>query len=314
VPYQRAAELGWRQIYKTFRSASIARAIENAYRDRNCPDAARLRLAAQIAWGIAPGNTARAKGLIRAAHEAQAAFRETASDLGPAGIGFDGVRIHARGSDANSSRVYIDGFDESLSLFQIYQRVLRPGGVALDVGANLGIHSLVMSKCVGFAGHVYAFEPSPSIASRFEANVALNDARNITLRKMGLGEAPYEMHFDDRSDEFNIGLSSFSPGGSSRAPVTSVDSDYHDSRPLQLLKIDVEGMELGVARGARAVLAKHRPALVLEWNDWTLEELRRIVPYAFNAWIIPLNPRHELSPIRSENQKRHGANILVQPA
>jgi FkbM family methyltransferase len=294
--------------------SSVAKSnVEDAYRDGQGVEAQRLRRAAQTAWGIIPGNKARAKAYIRVAHDSQAKLRRSAYTLGTADIGFEGIKVTADPSDENSCRIYIDGFDESVSVFGIYKRVLPSAGVAIDVGANIGIHSLVMSKCVGAHGRVYSYEPSPPIASKCEANLALNQVQNVVVRHTGVGECPCMMRFSDRSGEFNIGLSCFGPEGTEDIYVSSLDADCRDEPKVDLIKIDVEGMELDVLRGARALLDRCNPALVLEWNDWTLEDLASIVPYRFRASIIPQNPNQCAVPIESEGQKQKGSNVLIVP-
>src|SRR3954471_15117416 len=188
-------ELGWRAAYDMFLSGAIAREVRSAYTDPSSPKLRNLRTSAQIAWGLKPGNSMQHRARTRVAHKAQLKLEQGKWQLGQVPVGFEDLVIEARATNQNPSRVYLDGFDESLSVFNIYKQVLRPGAVAIDVGANLGIHSLVMSRCVGEQGHVYSYEPGPDIARVFLENVALNGAGNITLRQHGLGSEPGFMRF-----------------------------------------------------------------------------------------------------------------------
>ena len=107
-------------------------------------------------------------------------------DLGTAPIGFENLRICCTAGDANSSSVYLFGREIGQMHFHVYRRFARPGTCAVDVGANLGIHALVLAACVGDSGKVHAFEPVPSICARMEENLKLNGVTNVELHEEAL--------------------------------------------------------------------------------------------------------------------------------
>ena len=71
----------------------------------------------------------------------------------------------------------------------LFKRLVRPGETVLDIGANIGHHSVVLSKRVGPAGRVLAFEPQPFVFRVLEANLALNECANTESHRMALGNS-----------------------------------------------------------------------------------------------------------------------------
>ena len=71
---------------------------------------------------------------------------------------------------------------------RLFNRLTGPGGVALDVGANVGAHTLTLSRLVGAAGHVLAFEPNPAIRKRLQANIELNGMSQVSVYAQALAE------------------------------------------------------------------------------------------------------------------------------
>jgi FkbM family methyltransferase len=129
---------------------------------------------------------------------------------------------------------------------------LRRGDVAIDIGANVGYYSLLMSRLVGPGGRIYAAEPSPSIRARFERHLELNRVGNVVVLPFGIS---------DRSEERYLKLSGESNCGDAHF-VDDPDEDNVEGRlPLRrlvdvvpaedlaraaLIKVDVEGMEVEV--------------------------------------------------------------------
>lgn len=136
-----------------------------------------------------------------------------------------------------------------LSLFTDY---CRPGDVVADVGANIGEVSIVFSQRVGGTGHVFAFEPQPRIFQYLLGNLTLNHCVNVTSRNIALGSAPGIVHMsDDKHDDMNRVTQS----GAIEVTCSTLDAEL-PAQPIALLKIDVEGSELNVLKGATGVLAR----------------------------------------------------------
>ena len=136
-----------------------------------------------------------------------------------------------------------------LSLFKDY---CRPGDTVVDVGANVGEVSIVFSQRVGAGGRVFAFEPQPRVFQYLLGNLALNQCRNVTARNIALGSAPGTARMsNDKQDDMNR----ITQSGAIEVTCSTLDVEL-PSPSVALLKIDVEGSELSVLRGATAVLAR----------------------------------------------------------
>lgn len=134
------------------------------------------------------------------------------------------------------------------------------GGAALDIGANIGNHALYFAE--RFA-EIIAYEPHPVIGDVLAFNA--KQAGNVSVRRYGLGDEPGT--FTQSSVAGNLGASSLSP----EAKGTTVDVevrrlDDETFARLDLIKIDVEGFEEKVLRGAAATLTAHRPVILFEQN------------------------------------------------
>lgn len=153
---------------------------------------------------------------------------------------------------------------------------LKPGHVALDVGANSGCHTLVMASAVGQAGRVLAFEPNPRMFDRLQANVKLNRFEHVAIFPMAVSDAPGQLKlFIPAQADYNQGLGSVHRANlEDSCDEVSVETATLDAivlanqlQRLDLIKIDVEGHELQVFKGAEQTLKKFKPILVFEFSE-----------------------------------------------
>lgn len=148
------------------------------------------------------------------------------------------------------------------------RRTIAPGAIVLDVGANIGAVTLGLARQVGDTGHVHAFEPAPPNRRRLEANLALNPAlaKRITLHPLGLGDRAATLHWHEEPGNPGNGWLRASGAGGIPVAVRALDEVTHElGLPrLDFIKIDVEGMEDAVLRGAAGTLRRWKPALYFE--------------------------------------------------
>ena len=155
-------------------------------------------------------------------------------------------------------------------------RILRPGSVALDVGANVGWHTLLMARLVGESGRVLAVEANPSVRARLVEHLRLNRMLHVEVVPYALADAEGSVEFQapDASDpaagEGHVVRASETP----RHDVLRVEARTLDSllepmhvERLDLMKIDVEGFEWPVLKGAERAIARFRPHIVFEYID-----------------------------------------------
>ena len=152
---------------------------------------------------------------------------------------------------------------------QIVSRLLRSGGVFVDVGANWGYFTLAAAHCVGPSGRVIAFEPEPRLFALLEANVAMNALGHVQLHRVGAAADRRTLRFVAFSTTSGNWGESRSIAGAGNADfeceAMAVDEALDADRVhhVDLIKIDVEGAEVDVLAGMRRGLREHRYARVL---------------------------------------------------
>ena len=144
---------------------------------------------------------------------------------------------------------------------------VRPGDVVLDLGANIGTHTLAFARMVGPQGTVVALEPQRALFQILCANAAMNRLPNVEALHAGAGRAAGWMHVPplDYSQTENFGGVSLSEQQAGLRVATRAIDDL-DLAACGLMKIDVEGMELDAIAGAVGTIRRHRPVLYVE-ND-----------------------------------------------
>ena len=154
--------------------------------------------------------------------------------------------------------------------WSVLSHFVKPGHCVIEVGANIGSHTVALAKAVGPRGRVVAIEPQRIIHQYLCANVALNSLDNVEAYWAGCGAAadalvvPSVDYFAPVRQNFG-GVSLTADGDGEEVVVRTVDEILND-RAVHLIKIDVEGMELDVLKGAHRSIETHRPILYVE-ND-----------------------------------------------
>ncbi|MDR3616079.1 MAG: FkbM family methyltransferase [Candidatus Obscuribacterales bacterium] len=141
-------------------------------------------------------------------------------------------------------------------------RLLKPGDVAVDVGANCGIHTIAMSRAVGADGMVYAFEPTPDMAAALRYTATLSGARSVQIIPMVVIDKPKKtkLYSFNHSPEnsifptFNVESQSIS---SVDVDACSLDSFFPEGSRVDLVKADVEGAEPLVFKGMQRVIREN---------------------------------------------------------
>ncbi|MGD0403050.1 MAG: FkbM family methyltransferase [Candidatus Acidiferrales bacterium] len=152
-------------------------------------------------------------------------------------------------------------------LIRFLQTHHTEGWTCFDVGANVGPVALALAKYAGPDGKVYAFEPGPPNQLRFRNNFSLNPQllRRTELLECGVADKPGELWWAEEPG--NPGNALLSEKGTHRTPVITLDAFLSERRlnRVDFVKIDVEGMELQVMRGAAELFRTFHPAVYFEF-------------------------------------------------
>jgi len=189
---------------------------------------------------------------------------------------FDGdLSIDLRLSEHMQSRMFwVEYYNRDI--VALFDRLLQPGMVIIDAGANIGEITLVAAKRIGAAGRVIAFEPIDAIAQILEENIRNNAIETVTVVRSGLAETCGSAEIfascgQSYTGKEHHGLGSLY-GGVNDGPaiqairLTTLDAYFqeHPIHRLDLIKIDIEGAELPCLRGAQRTIERYRPLLIIE--------------------------------------------------
>lgn len=152
-------------------------------------------------------------------------------------------------------------FFEAMELEEL-RKVVGPGAHVVDVGANTGNHTIFFAGPMK-AASVLPFEPLPAAADALRASVRRNGLKNVDLSRLGAGvsdnEGRMRLVFSGRG---GLGATSLEPDPAGEISVAPLDSMVSDR--VDLLKIDVEGMEMSVLAGSRELIRRWTPLIFVE--------------------------------------------------
>jgi FkbM family methyltransferase len=185
----------------------------------------------------------------------------------------EGLRVEIHPNDDLSRALYVSGLYEPATMLAL-KRLLRPGNVFVDVGANAGLFTLVASCWVGQAGRVFSFEPSEREYRRLLSHLELNRLANVTATANAVGDRRGRVHLRVASFP-NAGLNTL--GDSYVYPGVATDRieavemitldefvAANELTRVDVIKLDIEGSELAALKGAAALLRRFRPAVFVE--------------------------------------------------
>jgi FkbM family methyltransferase len=163
--------------------------------------------------------------------------------------------------------------DYESGIWGFLQRVVEPGWNCLDLGANQGFYTILLSRLVGAQGSVVAFEPLKSERRKLAINLALNGTRSkLKIESLGVSEiAGTHLYYKapgGHASRSGLARPPEEVGGESYrflAKMTTLDSYVTES--VDLIKIDIEGGEKGALAGGVSTISRYRPLIVIEIAD-----------------------------------------------
>lgn len=184
---------------------------------------------------------------------------------------------------------YFDFLDHERLTSKVFKRLLKTGSVVIDVGANIGHYTLLAAGAIGPRGRVHAIECSPETRSILAHNVQRNHLENVEIHPF----AAASTHGTLALHVTAIGLSWFDPpsrwptvaGGGNTIMVPTVPVDDLVSTPVDVVKIDAEGVDLDVLKGMSRILSSNqRVSVIVEWAPAMLSEAGKN-PFELPGWL-----------------------------
>jgi len=166
-------------------------------------------------------------------------------------------------TDYIQKKISNDNQPYELEMLEDIQAHVSAGDLVLDIGANIGNHTLYLAAIAGCK--VTSFEPSAALIEALSRSLEINQLSElVTLMPYGVGHTAGKGHFSKLMEE-NLGGQSIEVGDGEIRIVALDELEFDD--PVKLIKIDVEGMELPVLEGAARLIAKDRPLIYVESID-----------------------------------------------
>lgn len=187
------------------------------------------------------------------------------------------------------------------------QRLLRPGHVFLDIGANVGYYTIMAGQLVGAQGHVIAFEPNLQNCELIHRSVAANGLTNVMLHPYALAEARETLRLAVGEDSTRGRLLDKAAGQPldldvDVLPVEAVVlDDYLGALPqLDVVKMDIEGAEPRALRGMTQLVRQLRPVIVTDFSPYLIQETSRTAPESFVQALLDLDYQVRVLPASGE--------------
>lgn len=176
-----------------------------------------------------------------------------------------------------------------------FAALLRPGKVLYDIGAHIGFYMVLGARGVTPSGTVYAFEPDPENVAILKEVIGRNSLTNTTVIEAAVSDMPGRFQFErapglrHSGHLAGVGCDGGDVGDHILVTSTTVDLFCQDHPAPHIIKIDVEGAEANVLRGALSSLEQHRPILAVEIHrSEFVDEVRGIVePFGYSFQRLP---------------------------
>ncbi len=202
----------------------------------------------------------------------------------------------------------------SFAEIDILSKLLKPGSLVLDIGAYIGTHSLSFSRIIGIEGFVISFEPQRVAFEFLCANIALNNLLNVFPINAAVSDTKGELIIpivnpNSDSNTAALRISGYSSGDR----IHQITVDSLNLNRCNLMKIDVEGMEINVIKGAQNTIEKYRPILFLENNGFgdSKELIKQLLDLNYQCWWFFSPPPAPNTPFNPEINDK---NMLCLPS
>lgn len=158
-------------------------------------------------------------------------------------------------------------------LLNIYSKYLKPGMRVLDIGANIGMYTILASKIVGNTGKIWAFEPARDIHQMLKNNISLNNLNNIVTEQLAIAEKKGKLRLvldKNYQDGYRYIKRSNSKGDFDEdyiVKVVGIDDYFCNKESIDYIKIDIEGGEYDAILGAKNIIKSNDLIIQLENSD-----------------------------------------------
>jgi FkbM family methyltransferase len=145
---------------------------------------------------------------------------------------------------------------------------VKKGDTVIDIGGNLGFFVLILNELVGNSGQIYSFEPSKRLSQKLASTIKINDLHNVSIVNLAIGdsEGSTTLHYNPKQSGLSSIVSDFENNSlSEEIKITTLDKfSQNISKRVSFIKIDTEGYEPQVLRGAQEIIRRDKPTIYIE--------------------------------------------------
>ncbi len=218
-------------------------------------------------------------------------------DIPPCRIEADGYLLFADQADQHIAGALIKGNEHEPHVAAVFRERLRAGDVVLDVGANIGIFTMLAASRVGRDGRVIAVEPILRNRQLIARAAQANGFSQVEIIAAAASDSSSSIQLRTHPETSNAATQAAAgdrlrgqEGRSVIVPTLDLDSQLDDLSRLDLLKIDIAGMEPLALRGLERCLIRLRPALLSEFHPWAIERASKIDAIDYLRWLLQFYP------------------------
>lgn len=187
------------------------------------------------------------------------------------------------------------------------------GRTLVDVGANWGVYSWIMSECAGQQGRVFAFEPQPELNVHLQSLRRSFGLQNLTITAAGLSSTPATLELQRPkvgSGEAGVNLPAGTFDEVIEVPVVTLDNFLSEVEhgPVAFIKADVQGHEYNVFLGAEQTIVEHKPVLLFELFDYEADRgeiFDLLANLGYIGWF------YNVDPVDHKSLRRNGRGVLI---
>jgi len=238
----------------------------------------------------------------------------------PGRIEADGYMIYADPADVHIGAPLLAGHAHESHVAAIFRERLRKGDVVLDIGANIGILALLAASLVGASGRVLVVEPIPHNRSLLARSAQASGFEHLQIISAAAGDRAGLLELrthPSTSNSATLAASgerlSAAEGSTLRVPVVVLDDALPPLERLDLVKIDIEGMEPLAMLGLERTLRRFRPIILTEFHPWAIERASHTRPVDYLHWLRQWYPAITILH-RDGTRERHAEPEAVMAA
>jgi FkbM family methyltransferase len=202
-------------------------------------------------------------------------------------VELDTFKLYARPNDFLSGAAIIQQKQYEPHVTAELRRLLQPGMVLVDLGANVGYFTLLAATLVGPQGKVIAFEPNPETCVLLRQSIAVNGLSQVELHPYAAAEKAQTFTLEAPGGGSNGRIVEFSAEARARPSLftqieaVALDDFLAAESRIDVIKMDIEGAEARAVQGMGQLIRRHRPVLLLEFSPSLLEMTSHVSPESF---------------------------------